>query len=132
MKSPTLTSSAARCRRSSVIHFEPRRMLSAIVPVKRNGSCRTTAKRRRSACEILLAHIDAIDENAASLNVVEAHHQADDGGLARAGMADDGGGLVGLDGEADAAEDPLDVGIAAQFVVELRRLTRARCASSRV
>ena len=32
---------------SSVIQVEPRRMLSAMVPVKRNGSCRTTPKRRR-------------------------------------------------------------------------------------
>ena len=34
---------------SSVIQLEPRRMLSAMVPVKRNGSWRTTPKRRRSA-----------------------------------------------------------------------------------
>jgi hypothetical protein len=31
--------------RSSVIHLLPRRMLSAMVPVKRKGSCRTTPKR---------------------------------------------------------------------------------------
>ena len=81
-----------------------------MVPVKRNGSCRTTPKRWRRAVEILLAHVDAVDEHLAALDVVEAHHQASDGGLAGAGVADDGGGLVGLDGEGDAAEDPFDVG----------------------
>jgi len=60
--------------------------------------------------EVLLADVDTVDEDRASLNVVEAHHQAGDGGLARAGVADDGGGLVGLDGEGDSAKDPLDVG----------------------
>ena len=76
MKSPTLTSSAACSSRSSVIHVEPRRMLSAMVPVKRNGSCRTTPKRRRSCVEVLLADVDAVDQDAAALDVVEAHHQA--------------------------------------------------------
>ena len=60
--------------------------------------------------EVLLADVDAVDEDAAALDVVEAHHQAGDGGLAGAGVADDGGGLVGLDDEGDAAEDPFDVG----------------------
>ena len=48
MKSPTLTSSAAPSMRSSVIQSVPRRILSAIVPLKRNGSCSTTPKCRRS------------------------------------------------------------------------------------
>ena len=117
MKSPTLTSSAARSRRSSVIHVEPRRMLSAMVPVKRKGSCRTTPKRRRRVVQVLLADVDAVDEDAAALDVVEAHHQAGDGGLAGAGVADDGGGLVGLDGEADAARIHSMSAIGAQVVV---------------
>ena len=63
------------------------------------------------------------------MDVVEAHHQAGDGGLAGAGVADDGCGLVGIDDEADAAEDPFDVG-------EVRRSSsvavamRSSCASS--
>src|ERR1700727_1010434 len=44
--------------------------------------------------ELVLAHVDAIDEYLATLYIVEAHHERDDGGLARAGVADDGGGLV--------------------------------------
>ena len=58
--------------------------------------------------ELVLAHVDAIDEHLAALHIVEAHHERDDGGLAGAGVADDGGGLVGLDGEGDAAQDPFD------------------------
>ena len=88
----------------------PRRMFSAMVPVKRNGSCRTTPKWLAECGQILLAHIDAIDEDAAALHVVEAHHQAGDGGFAGAGVADDGGGLAGLDGEGDVVQNPLDVG----------------------
>ena len=49
MKSPTLTSSDACSICASLIESAPRRMLLAIVPVNRNGSCRTTAKRLRSA-----------------------------------------------------------------------------------
>ncbi len=60
--------------------------------------------------EVLLADVDAIDEHLAVLDVVEAHHEGGDGGLAGAGVADDGGGLAGFDGEGDAAEDPLDGG----------------------
>ncbi len=58
--------------------------------------------------EVLVADVDAIDEDLAVLDVVEAHHQRGDGGLAGAGVADDGGGLAGGDGEGDAAEDPFD------------------------
>ena len=49
------------------------------------------------------------DEDLAVLDVVEAHHERDDGGFAGAGVAYDGGGFAGGDGEGDAAEDPLDV-----------------------
>ena len=74
--------------------------------------------------EVLLAHVDTVDKNAAALDVVEAHHQAGDGGLAGAGVADDGGGLIGFDGEADAHEDPFDVGVAAKFGVSCGDDTR--------
>ena len=45
-----------------------------------------------------------------AVHVVEAHHQAGEGGFAGAGVADDGDGLAGLDGEGDVFENPLDVG----------------------
>ena len=60
--------------------------------------------------EVLVADVDAVDEDLAVLDVVEAHHEGDDGGFAGAGVADDGGGFAGGDGEGDAAEDPFDVG----------------------
>ena len=72
--------------------------------------------------EVLFADVDAVDENLAVLDVVEAHHEGDDGGLAGSGVADDGGGFAGGDGEGDAAEDPFDVG---ENGVVLRRKVRA-------
>ena len=96
-------------------------MLSEIVPVKRNGSCRTTPKRLAEFLQVLLAHVHAVHEDAAALNVVEAHHQAGDGGLACAGVADDGHGLVGFDDEADAAEDPFNVSVGAEVFVGCSR-----------
>jgi len=59
--------------------------------------------------EVLIADIDAVDEHGAGLDIVKAHHERGDGGLAGAGVADDGGGLVGRDGEGDAAENPFDI-----------------------
>ena len=53
MKSEALTSSAACSRAWRVTCSEPRRMLSAIVPLKRNGSCNTTPQRRRSSCRFI-------------------------------------------------------------------------------
>ena len=85
-------------------------MFSARVPVKRNGSCRTTAKWWRSAVQILLAQIDAVDQNLPGGDVVEAHHQAGEGGFAGAGVADDGDRLPRLDGEGDIFENPFDAG----------------------
>ena len=60
--------------------------------------------------EVLVADVDAVDEDLAGLDVVEAHHEGGDGGFAGAGVAYDGGGFVGVDGEGDVAEDPFDVG----------------------
>ena len=61
--------------------------------------------------EILVADVDAIDEDLAALDIVEAHHEAGDGGFAGAGVAYDGGGFVRLDGEGDVAENPLNGGV---------------------
>ena len=59
--------------------------------------------------EVVLAQVNAIDEDLSGGDVVEAHHEAGEGGFAGAGVADDGDGLSGLDGEGDVFEDPLDV-----------------------
>src|SRR6185437_12181841 len=37
--------------------------------------------------QIVLAHVEPIDEDCAVLDVVEAHHEADDGGFSRTGVA---------------------------------------------
>ena len=58
---------------------------------------------------VRVADIDSIDKDLAALDVIEAHHECGDGGLACAGMADDGGGGVGLDRKTDIAENPFDV-----------------------
>ncbi len=55
-------------------------------------------------------HIDAVDSDRAFLHVVEAHQQRDDRGLAGAGVADDGDGLAGFDGEGHIAENPVRLG----------------------
>ncbi len=67
--------------------------------------------------QILFADVDTVDKDGAALDVVEAHHQAGDGGFACAGVADDGCSLVGFDDEADAAKNPLDVGEGAKVFV---------------
>ena len=57
--------------------------------------------------EIHVADVDAVDADRALLHVVEAQQQRDDRGLAGAGVADDGDGLAGFDGEGDVAENPV-------------------------
>ena len=84
-----------------------------MVPEKRKGSCKDDAEALAEGVEVLVADVDAVDEDLAALDVVEAHHEGGDGGFAGAGVADDGGGFVGLDGEGDVAEDPLDGGVPA-------------------
>ena len=54
-----------------------------------------------------LADIDAADFDGAALDVVEAQKEVGERGLAGAGVADDGHGFPGADGEADVAEDPI-------------------------
>ena len=61
----------------------------------------------RRSREIELADVDAVDQDAAALDVVEAQQQADDRGLAGPGGADDADALAGRDLERDVAEDPV-------------------------
>ncbi len=51
-----------------------------------------------------LADIDAVHQDRAIGDIVEARDQVDDGGFARAGGADEGGGLAGLGGKADIVQ----------------------------
>src|ERR1035438_3593361 len=50
---------------------------------------------------IELADVAAADTDSAFLQVVEAQQQADEGGLARAGVAYDSDGFSGLDGRSE-------------------------------
>jgi hypothetical protein len=86
-----------------------------MVPVKRNGSCKHDGEVAAQRVQVLLAQVDAVDKNLAGGHVVEAHHQAGERGFARAGVAHDGYGLAGLDGEGDIFENPFDAGMAASF-----------------
>ena len=52
-----------------------------------------------------IAHINAINAHRAIGDVVEARQQVDDGGLARAGGADDGNGLAWFSLQADILQD---------------------------
>src|SRR5207247_4707995 len=52
-----------------------------------------------------VAHVVAIDQHLATAHVVEARDQVGDGGLARAGGADEGDGLPGFDLEAHVLDD---------------------------
>ena len=60
--------------------------------------------------EVLIADVYSVDKDGAGLHVVKAHHERGDGRFAGAGVADDGSGFVGMQGEGDVAEDPFDVG----------------------
>ena len=110
MKSATLTSSAG-----SFEGFvgDPGRAEADVVgdgAGEEEGVLQDDTEAAAERGEVLVADVDAVDEDLAGLDVVEAHHQRGDGGLAGAGVADDGGGFAGGDGEGDAAEDPFDVG----------------------
>ena len=72
--------------------------------------------------EIEFAEIDAIEADGSGGDVVEAHHQAGQGGFAGAGVTDDGDGLAGLDGEGDVFQDPLDVGESGEFLRAFGRI----------
>src|SRR6202035_598351 len=51
--------------------------------------------------------VDAVDSDRAFLDIVKPQQQRDERGLAGAGVADDGYGFAGLDGEGYVAEDPV-------------------------
>ncbi len=97
----------------------PRRTFDSSVPVKRNGSCSTMPKWRRSSMQVEFADIDAVEQNLPALNFVEAQQELDGRRLAGAGVADDGDRLSGIDAEADVAQDPVFVlGIRAAAIGE--------------
>ena len=74
--------------------------------------------------EVHLLDVDAIDSDRAFLDVVEAEEQGNQRGLACAGVADDGDGFSGLDGEGDVAEDPVGM---SDLRIAVRRIAAEPC-----
>src|SRR4029077_13228098 len=66
------------------------------------------AKAAAQVVQVHLADIDAVNAYSAFLDIVKAHEQRDDGGLPRAGMADDSHGFTRLDDKGDVAQDPVE------------------------
>ena len=56
---------------------------------------------------VQFADVDAVEQDLAALDVVEAQQELNGGGFAGAGVADDGDGLAGLDAEGDIAQNPI-------------------------
>ena len=67
----------------------PSVMLLAMSPEKRNTSCKTKSEMAAQLLFVPLADVDAVDQNRAALDVVEAAKRRDDRGLAAAGGADE-------------------------------------------
>src|SRR5947209_4965585 len=60
--------------------------------------------------EVEEANIHTVEKDFAALNIVETQKKLDDGGLAGAGVADDGEGLPGSNAEGNVAEHPVFIG----------------------
>ena len=69
--------------------------------------------------DVPLADVDAVDQNRAALDLVEAADQIDDRTLARAGGAHQGDGLPGLGSERDVLQDPVLFMVGEKDVAEL-------------
>src|SRR6266404_2439308 len=61
------------------------------------GVLKNDAEQAAQVLEIDFADVDAVEQDLAALNVIEAKKERDQRGLAGAGVADDGEGLAGLD-----------------------------------
>ena len=121
------------------VHFVGRRLHSLIRdpvraqadifrdgPAEEEGVLQDDAELAPQLGDILFAYIHAIDQHAAALNLVEAHHQADDGGLAGAGVAHDRRGLIGLDHERHIFQNPVHAGGNLAYLLRARSLLDAR------
>ena len=84
------------------------------------------ADRAAQLIELQVAYIDALDEDRALLDVVEARHELRQRRLARAGAADDRDGRAGRDVEVDTRHDWTVPVVAKGDVVEVDRATTGR------
>jgi len=76
----------------------PKRMLPASVACEEKRILQDDGEVLAERGEIVLAQVDTVEEDLAGCDVVEAHHQAGERRLARAGVTDDCHRLSRLDG----------------------------------
>ena len=79
---------------------------------------------------IVLFHINAIDQHAACLWVIESHYKADKGGFSGTRLTNDSNNFIGLDYQVKALKDPLvaSLWVAEPHILELNLAPkRARC-----
>ena len=82
-------------------------MLSRIVPENSTGSCATIASERAQLGERELAHVDALEQHAAGVDIVEPIQQRQDRRLAGARRPDERDDLARRDLEIDVGEHRL-------------------------
>ena len=74
------------------------------------GVLQNDAEMAAEILEVEAANIHTVEKDFAALNIVETQKKLDDGGLAGAGVADDGEGLPGSNAEGNVAEHPVFIG----------------------
>ncbi len=107
MKSARFTSSAAFSTSSVLNALRSQADVAADRAGEQKWILQNHAEAAAEIGEVHVFDIDAVDPHCAFLHIIEAQEQGDDRGLARAGVADDGDGLPGFDGEGDIAENPV-------------------------
>src|SRR6266705_2493591 len=74
------------------------------------GVLQNDAEMAAEILEVEAANVHTVEKDFAALNIVETQKMLDDGGLAGAGVADDGEGLPGSNAEGNVAEHPVFIG----------------------
>ena len=110
-------------RRAPRRRRRPRRRSPRSVAEKRNDSCGTNATDAVQLLERDLAHVHAVDGDAARADVVDARDEVDERRLAGAGGADDGERRAGRHVERDVVQDGT-VEVAEAHALEARWLPR--------
>ena len=119
MNSVACATSHARRTVSSSRSVSPYATLLAIVPLNRNDCCGTYADLVAQRLQLVVAHVDAVDEHLALRGVVETRHEVDEGRFAGAGRADERHRLTLLRLEIDAFEHGVTrVGVGEAHIAE--------------
>ena len=104
MKSAAPASRVARRTSSIDASGSANARFSRTLSENRNVSSNTMPTARRSSCNDEVAHVDAVDEHPAAVDVVEARDESGDRRLAARGRPDDGDGLAGAQREVEPVE----------------------------